>query len=103
MAKVFQIVDNLCYWDASKKFASVEETFGKYPESVKFVSAPDYVFEGWGYIEGEFIQPTPPEGWLYDPETGTFYLENPPEDMKSDRELIEDLQAQMNALLGTEE
>ena len=28
-----------------------------------FVEAPDNVFEGWGYLDGEFIQPVPPEGW----------------------------------------
>ena len=37
------------------------------------------MFEGWGYnpeAEGEarFIKPIPPEGWLYDETTGTFYL-----------------------------
>ena len=39
------------------------------------MEAPDNVFEGWGYLDGEFIKPTPPEGWLYDEATGCFYLE----------------------------
>lgn len=73
--KVFQIEANVCYWDASRQFPTVESTVGYFPPSVLFVEAPDYVFEGWGYVDGEFIQPKAPEGWLYDAETGTFYRE----------------------------
>ena len=74
--KIFQIVNGFCHWQT--KYKSISETVGKYPPSVLFVEAPDYVFEGWGYDEtqeGEarFIKPAPPEGWLYDDETGTFY------------------------------
>jgi len=93
--KVFQIVNNICYWDATRQFPTVEDTFGKFPLDVEFVSAPDYVFEGWGYDRGAtdpWIKPTPPEGWLYDDATGTFYLENPPEWMKSDSERITEMQ-----------
>lgn len=80
--KVFQIENNVCYWDATKQFPFLEATVGCFPPAVQFVEAPDYVFEGWGYMDGEFIQPTPPEGWLYDTETGTFYQEGytPPVD-----------------------
>lgn len=73
--KVFQIEANICYWDATRQFPTKESTVGYFPESLLFVEAPDYVFEGWGYVDGEFIKPTPPEGWLYDDETGTFYQE----------------------------
>ena len=34
------------------------------------------MFEGWGYLNGEFIKPIPPDGWLYDDRTGTFYPED---------------------------
>lgn len=71
--KVFQIVDGFCYWDATKQFPTVESTVGRFPPHLLFVEAPDYVFEGWGYLNGEFIQPEAPEGFLYDPHTGTFY------------------------------
>ncbi len=78
--KVFQIVSNVCYWDATRQFPNVESTVGCFPPDLLFVEAPDYVFEGWGYDpeaqeDGRFVQPTPPEGWLYDRETGTFYQE----------------------------
>lgn len=72
--KIFQIENNICYWDATKQFPTVESTIGYFPTSLLFVEAPDYVFEGWGYVDGQFIKPTPPEGWLYDDKTGTFYI-----------------------------
>lgn len=78
--KVFQIKSGFCFNDASRKFKKASDTIGRFPPDVLFVDAPDYVFEGWGYdaeAEGDarFIQPTPPEGWVYDTETGTFYQE----------------------------
>lgn len=88
--KVFQIVDHFCYYDATPVHPTLADTEGKYPPDVLFVEAPDNVFEGWGYDgtqEGDarFIKPTPPEGWLYDDATGTFYPKDgekpkPPED-----------------------
>lgn len=80
--KVFQILNNICYWQTP--YRTVAETIGKYPADVKFVEAPDYVHESWGYQEEDadgnpitgddrFIKPTPPEGWEYDEESGTFY------------------------------
>lgn len=74
--KVFQIEANICYWDATHQFPTVESTIGYFPPDLLFVEAPDYVFEGWGYANGEFIKPMAPEGWLYDDVTGTFYREN---------------------------
>ena len=71
--KIFQIIDGFCHWDATRKFPSLDATKGRFPADVLFVEAPDEVREGWGYKEGEFIQPTPPDGWEYDVETGTFY------------------------------
>lgn len=74
--KLFQIVNDFCYYDITKQFPTKASTVGFFPPDVEFVEAPDYVFEGWGYVDGEFIQPTPPEGWLYDANTGTFYDPN---------------------------
>lgn len=85
MAKVFQVVNGICYWQTP--YRSISETVGKYPKDCLFVEAPDYVFESWGYQEvdaegneltGEarFIKPTPPEGWLYDDANGSFYPES---------------------------
>lgn len=71
--KIFQIVNDICHWQTPYK--SVEEAEGRYPPDILFVEAPDNVFEGWGYLDGAFIKPTPPEGWLYDDATGCFYLE----------------------------
>lgn len=76
--KIFQIADDVCYWEASVKYNTLAETEGKYPPDILFVEAPDFVFEGWGYLAGEFIKPTPPAGWLYDDKTGGFYLETSP-------------------------
>lgn len=81
MAKVFQIMHDMCYWQTP--YSSIEETVGKYAEDIKFVEAPDYVNEQWGFIdededgnpiEGDarFIKPVAPEGWYYDDETGAF-------------------------------
>jgi hypothetical protein len=100
--KVFQIKNNSCYHDATSKFPTVAATVGRFPPSVLFVEAPDYVREGWGYdasTDGDerFLQPQPPEGWLYDIETGTFYPvgEKPPknEPEPTAEEQITDLQA----------
>lgn len=82
--KIFQILDGICYYDATPVHPTLADTVGKYPPSVIFAEAPDYVFEHWGYDETKtgderFIKPTPPEGWYYDDETGTFKLLNPPE------------------------
>ena len=76
--KIFQIVNNICYYDATPVHPTLKSTEGKYPPDVLFVEAPDKVHEGWGYDETQvgdarFIQPTPPAGWQYDEDTGTFY------------------------------
>lgn len=71
--KVFQILSGVCYSDVTSQFPNKESTKDKFTPETVFVEAPDYVFTGWGYIDGEFIQPTPPEGFLYDVNTGTFY------------------------------
>lgn len=44
--KVFQIEANICYWDATHQFPTVESTIGYFPPDLLFVEAPDYVFEG---------------------------------------------------------
>ena len=77
MAKIFQIVNGMCHW--LTPFKSLGETENKFPADCLFVEAPDYVHESWGYQDKDgddrFIKPTPPEGWLYDDETGTYYPE----------------------------
>ena len=75
--KIFQIFNGFCHWQTP--FKSLEETKG-FPKDCIFVEAPDYVFEGWGFDETKtgderFIKPIPPDGWLYDDDTGTFYKE----------------------------
>lgn len=104
--KIFQVEDNMCRWDASRQVPSLEYAQKNFPANLLFVEAPDYVFEGWGYIQGEFIQPTPPEGWIYDKDTGTFYKDgdNPPPKPEPTREEIleqqvADLQSQLLTLM----
>lgn len=76
--KVFEIVGGFCHYDATKLYPNAYEAAKRYSPDTLWVDAPDYVFEGWGYDEAKeggerFVQPTPPEGWEYDPDTGTFY------------------------------
>lgn len=76
--KIYQVYYSMCYWDATPIHPTVASTVGRYAPDIMFIEAPDFVREGWGYDEtaagdARFIEPTPPEGWLYDRETGTFY------------------------------
>ena len=78
--KVFQIVKGFCYCDVTRLYPNAAEAAKHYSPDTLWVDAPDHVFMGWGYDETKegderFIQPQAPEGWLYDPETGTFYQE----------------------------
>ena len=100
--KIFQILNNFCHWDATRLHPTIESTAGKYAPDIVFVAAPDYVFEGWGYVDGEFIKPTPPEGWLYDDATGTFCPEGelPPTQTLTYDDLAERLAATEEALRG---
>ena len=79
--KIFQIKDGFCHYDATPVHPTLISTVGKYAPNIVFVEAPDYVFESWGYDETKegderFIKPIPPEGWLYDDATGTYYPED---------------------------
>ena len=74
--KVFQILNGRCHWQTP--FKSLAETVGRFPADCIFVEAPDYVNEQWGFDETEigddrFIKPVPPEGFIYDDETGQMY------------------------------
>ena len=77
--KVFQVLQGFCHWDATSVHPTLDSIApDQYHTNIEFVEAPNYVFEGWGYDEtvekdARFIEPTPPEGWLYDGGTGTFY------------------------------
>lgn len=93
--KIFQIVNNFCFYDMKGIVSSLEETKEMFSPDTLFVEAPDYVFVDWGYNPDEtgdarFIKPIPPEGWLYDDETGTFYPEEsvPPSERPSYNELL---------------
>ena len=76
--KIFLIRNNFVHYDMTRLYSSVDVARTKYPATTQIVEAPDYVFEGWGFNPNEngndrFIKPTPPEGWVYDEATGTFY------------------------------
>lgn len=78
--KIFQIVGGFCHYDATRLYSNAAEAAKHYSPETVWVDAPGYVFEGWGYDETKegderFIQPQASEGWLYDPDTGTFYPE----------------------------
>ena len=79
----------------TRLYSSAAAARKKYPPSLLIVEAPDYVFEGWGYDpsqEGDarFLPPIPPEGWLYDENTGTFYQDGevPPSLRPSEEEQL---------------
>lgn len=100
--KLFQIVNEVCYYDMTNLYSSLEDAASHYPDSVIIVEAPDNVFKGWGYDtkSKKFIKPTAPDGWSYDELTGTFYKTTPPESPKTNRELTEEvkrLRAQLKA------
>lgn len=87
--KIFQILHDHCHWQTP--FKSLAEVEGRFPPDCIFVEAPDYVNEQWGFDETEigdarFIKPVPPEGFVYDDETGHMYpiamLENLLEEQK---------------------
>lgn len=78
--KIVQIENGFVHWDATPVVPDLEWAASHYAPNIVFVEAPDYVFEGWAFDdekEGDerFIRPEPPEGWLYNEETGTFYPE----------------------------
>lgn len=83
--KVFQILNGFCHWDASPLYQTAEEASNHYAPDMVFVNAPDNVRESWGYDETKegderFIRPTPPEGWEYDEDTGSFFpIPTPPQ------------------------
>lgn len=99
--KLFQIFNNMCYYDMTPLYSTLEEAQSHYPADVVIVETPDYVFESWGYDETKtdeerFIKPTAPEGWEYDENTGTFY--NPTEQAKQEKIVrIAELEAQLAA------
>lgn len=92
--KLFQVVSGFCHWDATNQMKTLENARANFPPTDVFVEAPDCVFEGWGCEilpsgDVRFIRPEPPEGWLYDDATGTFYPESeaPPSTEKTNAEL----------------
>lgn len=97
--KIFQIIGGFCHWDASAVLPTLGDQAGRFSKDMIFVEAPDHVFEGWGFDptrEGDdrFIQPQPPEGWLYDEKSGTFYPEDgekPSSQNKTNAQLAKEL------------
>ena len=94
--KIMQILGDFVHWDATPQFPTMQDIEGRFAPDIVFVEAPDYVFEGWGYDEtaegdARFIKPEPPEGWVYDEKTGTFYPEGE-EAPKTLEERVSDLE-----------
>ena len=95
--KIFQISSNLCHYDMTHLYSSIEVARSKYPPTVQIVEAPDYVFEGWSFDPNEngddrFIKPTAPDEWEYDDATGTFREKDYEKKQK-----IRDIQAKIDA------
>lgn len=97
--KIFQIVRGFCHKDIT---ALSKTTDLKAITALQWAEAPDYVFAGWGFDstkEGDarFIKPDPPEGWLYDDATGTFYQEG--SEMPSGKKLHDEISKACNATI----
>lgn len=105
--RIFQIQDSLCRWDATNSVTSIEAVREIYSPDIVFVEAPDYVREGWGYdnlAEGDarFLRPVPPDGYLYDEETGTFYPDES-NNAKNEVETLTETIEKMRAMLAEAE
>jgi len=112
--KIMQVIDNLCWWDASSVVSSLEEARQKFAPDLVFVEAPDEVREGWGYNprakgKNRFLKPVAPDGYVYDEKTGTIV----PEDNRTEEErltekitalraALEEAEAQLAALKEAE-
>lgn len=102
--KIFQIVNGLCWWDATDTVGTIEKAAEMFAPDCIFVEAPDFVFEGWGYDpanEGDlrFMQPIPPDGFVYDKKSGTFYEIN----RKTEEQRLEESIEQMKKMLAQAE
>lgn len=76
--KVMQIFNSEVYCDLTSRYPDAKTARQFYAPNIQIEDVPDYVFPGWTYDaskEGDerFIKPTPPEGWEYDDDTGTFW------------------------------
>ena len=73
--KIFMIENEMCISEM-RGFPNLETAKDFFKAAkLHLVEAPDYVFEGWGYVDGEFIQPTPPnDNFAYDPDSGLVLL-----------------------------
>lgn len=105
MSKIFQILDNMCFYEMTDIVPNLEYASSHYAPETFFVIAPDYVSEGWGYDDTKngdekFVKPKPPEGWELDDETGKFYIPNSGEKQVDQLTL---LQAQLKASVERQE
>lgn len=101
--KVFQIVDGVCYYDATRLYPDAKEAAKHYARNTLWVDAPDYVFEGWGFDKKKagterFIKPIPPVGWAYDDETGTYYPDNTPSEQDDINAMLIDHELRLSIL-----
>jgi hypothetical protein len=65
-------------WDTLE---SAQAFYHQNQPDLLIVEAPDWVFPNWGYDgtkegDGRFTKPVPPDGWLYNDETGSFEPED---------------------------
>ena len=91
--KIFQVLNGFCHWDATPFVPSLEKAAKMYAPDIKFVEAPNYVFEGWGFDETKegdecFIKPTAPEGYIYDESRGVY---RPAEEFAEPKDIWDEL------------
>lgn len=86
--KLFQIFNNVVYYEMTGMYESLKEARSHYAPDIQIEEAPDYVFPGWsfdGSKQGDerFVQPIPGDGQAYNPETGEIW--DPEEARKAER------------------
>lgn len=101
MSRVYQVINNIVHWQTPyNKLIDIGDN--RYPPETmsQFIETDnELVREGWGYINGEFVPPTPPKGWVYDVITGTFYKEGtPPPENLTNEERLDNIEKSFNLI-----
>lgn len=103
--KIVQIENGFVHWDATRDVPDLDWAASHYSSEIKFVEAPDYVFEGWGFDETQdgdarFVKPIAPEGWIYNDSNGTFYPENDPPKEQEPQTSMSSVETLLDAIIS---
>lgn len=76
--KLFQIVDNVVFYEMTSLYADIHDARKHYDSTIQIEEAPNEVFVGWGFDpsksgDDRFIKPVPGDGLAYNPDTGEIW------------------------------